>query len=216
MAATFADPVLDDKGKSKNPFSNFNILFAATVKDEMKVKKIIDSLTTAMEEKKEKEKEIDTLEDGRIEKHSNWFGDIKPSMKVENGIFYLTISRGGPGQIEMATNKYDDLYNEYGQRPTLMMFDIKTFMSMMMGFAKKMSSSEDEAESFPNFDVFDKMVTSGGKFENGAMISTQEVKFANADENSLKQMLKMFDHLFSAFGNLQSKKIEREIELKDN
>ena len=219
MAVTFADQVYDDEGESKNPFSNFNILLAATIKDEMKVKKLIDSLTTAIEEKTEKrEKEkIDTLEDGGITKHSNFFSDIKPSMKVENGTFYLTISPAKSGEMKLtSTNKYDQLYNEYGQRPTLMIFDIKTFMSMMMGLTKKMPQVEGQSEIFSIFEVFDKMVISGGKFENGAMITTQEVKFSSADENSLKQMMKMFDLAFSTLSNLKSKGTVKDIETKEN
>jgi hypothetical protein len=213
-AVTFAEPVKDDEGESKSPFSNFNIFFAATVKDEARLNKLIDSLKKAIEEK-EKKKEIDTLDDGSIEKRSSFFPDIKPAMKVENGTFYLTISRGGSEQIS-TTNKYDDLYKQYGQNPTLMMFDIKTLMSMLMGFTKKMHYAEGDSEMYFAFEVFDKMIMSGGKFENNAMITTQEVKFTNADENSLKQMLKMFDLIFSSFNKMKTEKIVRDIEIKEN
>ena len=218
MAVTLPEQVYDDNAEPKNPFSSLNIFFAATVKDEAKVNKLIDSLKWVFEEKK-KQNEVDTTDSDVIVKESSWFKDVKLSTKVENGTFYLTIN--GARQIELvSTTRYDALVNEYGQRPTLMMFDMKTLMSLLTGFISKMPHSEAESqeqtEIFSMFEVFDKMIISGGKFENGVMVTTQELKFTNTDENSLKQMMKMIDLAFSALGKIGRKGTVKDIELKEN
>ena len=68
--------------------------------------------------------------------------------------------------------------------------------------------SEEESEMYSFFEVFDKWIIAGGKFENGAMQTRQEIIFSNPDENSLKQIMKMFDLVFSSIMKTKANKIE--------
>ena len=116
---------------------------------------------------------------------------------------------------------HDKLISEYSKYPMLMVIDLKTILSIAMTFAKKDMArlqedpnyKEDE-EMFAFFEVFDKWVIAGGTFENGGLKSIQEIKFSNPDENSLKQIMKMFDLIFSAI--IKTKSTVRDMELKEN
>ena len=210
MAVTMPEHVNDDTSENKLPFSGARVFIAATINDEMKVNKFIDSLKLAIEEKR---KQKDTVGDNEIVKKKDFLKGMKSSMKVENGVFLLTVGGAEEEAGTISANTYNNLVNEYGQRPTLMIIDLKAIMSMVLNFTNKMRHTEDQPEISGVFGMFDKMIISGGKFENDAMVTTQEVKFTNAEENSLNQMMKMIDLAFSAIS--KSSKV-KDIKVKEN
>ena len=250
---------ISEEDAEKNPFAGMQIYMAATVKDEKRVKQLIDSLKLVFEAKKkerdsmalviekdpgvrdstwvviEEKKEIDTLmempppvigledslvrdEEVMIEdeevytKNSSWFKDLKPVHKVENGVFVFSLSDKHLEKFGASTGNVDvKIINEYGNYPMLMTIDLKTIFSIVLGAMQKQRHYDDDPEMYTFFETFDKWIIAGGKFENGAMQTMQEIKFSSPDENSLKQIMNMIDLVFQAFTRTKSN-----IEIKDN
>jgi hypothetical protein len=197
----------------ENPFSGMQIFFAATVNDENKVNRFIDSVKLLMAEKK-KIKDSINLDKESITKESDMFKNMKPTMRVKNGLFVLALSEDHLAEFfSGSNNNHNDLINEYSQNPMLLMFDLKTFMSIAMSSLKKQNNPGEDPEMYSFFQIFDKLIIASGKFENGAMLTTQEVKFSDPEENSLKQMMRMIDLVFSAVSNSSKAK---KIEVKEN
>lgn len=230
---------ISEEGAEKNPFAGMQVYFAATVKDEKKVNRLIDSLKLVMEEKKKARKEnedvieIDTLarrapvvtfpdslvrdeevidEEVYTTQKNDMFKNLKPAHKVENGVFIFSLNDKHLEEFGASTTPvYDKIINEYGNYPMLLTIDLKTIFSIALSSMQKARHYEEDAEMYSFFEVFDKWVIAGGKFENGRVQTMQEIKFASPGENSLKQIMKMFDLVFQAVTRKTN-----HIELKDN
>jgi hypothetical protein len=202
-------PEHPSENEDQNPFKNMQIFFAATVNDEKKVNRLIDSMKLVMEEKKRVKDSVHLDQDTLVvAKENNMFKNMKPAISVKDSLFILSFNEEHIAEFLTASNnKYDGLVKDYGDHPSILMFDLKTFMSIAMSSLKKQNNPNEDPEMYSFFEVFDKMIIASGKFENSAMLTTQEVKFTNSEENSLKQMMKMIDLVFSAITN-SSKKIK--------
>ena len=85
-----------------------------------------------------------------------------------------------------------DLTDSYANHPSLFSLDIKAIANFAMQMSKK-KNNDGKQNASKVFESFDRIVFYGGKYENGAALSTAELQFSNKEENSLKQFIKIIE-----------------------
>src|SRR5688500_19977404 len=58
---------------------------------------------------------------------------------------------------------------------------------------RKKKNNDGKQDASKVFESFDRIIFYGGKYENGAALSTAELQFSNKEENGLKQFIKMIE-----------------------
>ena len=158
------------------------IFLAASIKDKAKVQPFIDQLQKPKEAKKKEEE---------FEKKSNPFGGLKPALLLNDSFFVVSISSFAAEKFLSSTteNEVIEMTAPYAGNSSLFALDLKTIIGFAMQMSKKPQGENDEMKQM--METFDKIFFYGGRYENGAMISTGELHFSNKEENSLKQFLKL-------------------------
>ena len=142
----------------------------------------IDQLQKPKEAKKNEEE---------FEKKSNPFGGLKPALLLNDSFFVVSISSFAAEKFLSSTteNEVIEMTAPYAGNSSLFALDLKTIIGFAMQMSKKPQGENDEMKQM--METFDKIFFYGGRYENGAMISTGELHFSNKEENSLKQFLKL-------------------------
>jgi len=176
----------DEKDTVTAALNGLQIFMAASVKNKSKVEPLLKLL--------QKPKEVKRDSEGNEIKPSGPFAGLKPALLLNDSFFVVSISSFAAERFlnTVADNDVYTLANPYSNHASLFSLDLKAIINFAMQMSKKKNKSEDQ-EASKMFEAFDRIVFYGGKYENGAALSTGELQFSNKEENSLKQFIKMIE-----------------------
>jgi hypothetical protein len=192
----------DEKDTVTAALNGLQIFLAASVKNKSGLEPLLNLL--------QKPKEVKKDEEGNEIKPSGPFGSLKPSFILNDSFFVVSISSYAAEKFLQAsnTNETAEMANPYSSHASLFALDIKSIIGFAMQMSKKKTGNNEEMARA--FDAFDRIVFYGGKYENGAALSTAEMQFSNKEENSLKQLVKLIETMAAA--EMKSKKAKKESE----
>jgi len=184
----------DEKDTVTAALNGLQVFLAASVKNKSKVEPLVRLL--------QKPKEIKTDAEGNEIKPAGPFADLKPALLLTDSFFIVSVSSFAAEKFlnTVGDNDISTLANPYTSHASLFSLDLKAIFNFAMQMSKKKNNSEEQ-EASKILDAFDRIVFYGGKYENGAALSTAELQFSNKEENSLKQFVKMIE----TFANMEMK-----------
>lgn len=176
----------DEKDTVTAAFNGLQVFLAASVKNKNKIEPLVNML--------QKPKEIKKDAEGNEIKPSGPFAGLKPAFLLTDSFFVASIS---PFAAEKFLNTRSnsiitELTDPYASHASLFSLDINAIANFAMQMSKKKNNG-GEQEAAKVFEAFDRVVFYGGKYENGAALSTAELQFSNKEENSLKGFIKMIE-----------------------
>ena len=176
----------DEKDTVTAALKGLQLFLVASIKNKSKLEPLLNLL--------QKPKEPKTDSEGNEIKPSGPFGGLKPSFLLTDSFFVASISSFAAEKFlnTTAENDISTLANPYASNASLFSLDLKAILNFAMQMGKKKNKPGDE-EASKMFDAFERIVLYGGKYENGAALSTAELQFTNKEENSLKQFIKMME-----------------------
>jgi hypothetical protein len=174
----------DEKDTITAALNGVQLFLAASVKDKSKVQPLLDVLQKPKEPKKD--------EEGNEIKPSGPFGGLKPTFLLSDSFLVMSISPLAAEKFLAANSENDmaTLASSYTSHSSIFALDLKTIINFAMAMGKNKNKSGDASKMFESLE---RLVIYGGKYENGAAISTAELQFANKEENSLKQLIKLIE-----------------------
>lgn len=175
----------DEKDTVTAALNGLQIFLAASVKNKSKVEPLLNLL--------QKPKAIKRDEEGNEIKPSGPFAGLKPAFLLTDSFFVASISPFAADKF-LNTNSNSvitELTEPYASQASLFSLDINAIANFAMQMSKKKNKDGDQASKV--FEAFDRLVFYGGKYENGAALSTAELQFSNKEENSLKQFIKLIE-----------------------
>ena len=180
----------DEKDTVTAALNGLQIFLAASVKNKSKLEPLLNLL--------QKPKAPKTDSEGNEIKPSGPFGGLKPTFQLTDSFFVASISSLAAEKFLNTTGENDlaTIVNPYAGNACLFSLDLKAIFNFAMQMGKKKNKSGDQ-EAAKMFEAFDRFVIYGGKYENGASLSTAELQFADKNENSLKQFIKMMEMAFN-------------------
>ena len=176
----------DEKDTVTAALNGLQIVLAASVKNKSKVEPLLNLL--------QKPKEVKRDEEGNEIKPSGPFAGLKPAFLLTDSFFVVSISPFAADKF-LNTNSNSvitELIAPYVSHPSLFSLDINAIANFAMQMSKKKNKDGDQ-EASKVFEAFERVVFYGGKYENGAALSTAELQFSNKEENSLKQFIKLIE-----------------------
>lgn len=156
---------------------------AFSIKDKAKVQAFIDELKKPKANPGEQEPS----------RSKGAFGGMKPAVHLTDSLLIVSLTEMA-AQKFLATqgeNESSALVTPYANHASVFAIDLSTIFD----FATQMSKNRQEnAEMKKVREVLDRLVIYGGKYENGALYSHGELIFANAKENSLRQLVTLLEY----------------------
>lgn len=176
----------DEKDTVTAAFNGLQVFLAASVKNKNKIEPLVNML--------QKPKEIKKDAEGNEIKPSGPFAGLKPAFLLTDSFFVASIS---PFAAEKFLNTRNnsiiaELTDPYASHASLFSLDINAIAGFVMQMSKKKNNGEEQ-ETSKVFEAFDRVVFYGGKYKNGAALSTAELQFSNKEENSLRGFIKMIE-----------------------
>lgn len=164
----------------------FQVFLAASVKNKSKLEPLLDLLN--------KPKKVKTDSEGNEIKPSGPLAGAKPVLLLTDSFLVVSISSFAAEKFLNAVggNDVSTLADPYTSHSSLFSLDLKVIFNYAMQMGKKKSNSGDEG-ALKALDAFERLVFYGGKYDNGAALSTVELQFSNKEENSLKQFTKLIE-----------------------
>jgi hypothetical protein len=176
----------DEKDSVTAALNGLQLFLAASVKNKSKIEPLVNIL--------QKPKEIKRDEEGNEIKPSGPLAGLKPAFLLTDSFFVASISPFAAEKF-LNTNSNSvitELIAPYVSHPSLFSLDINAIANFAMQMSKK-KKKDDGQEGSKIFEAFERVVFYGGKYENGAALSTAELQFSNKEENSLKQFIKLIE-----------------------
>ena len=176
----------DEKDSLTAAFKGLQVFLAASVKNKNKVQPLVNMLQKPKETKRDAE--------GNEIKPSGPLAGLKPAFLLTDNFFVASISPFAAEKFlnTSSNSTITDLTDSYANHPSLFSLDIKAIANFAMQMSKK-KNNDGKQDASKVFESFDRIVFYGGKYENGAALSTAELQFSNKDENSLKQFIKIIE-----------------------
>lgn len=184
MMAVINTPILnedvdEEMSQSSRMMKGLDIIVAMPISDKDK----FDQLRSAVS------RLVDSM--SKEGKGQKIFGSMKPGIRFNNDLFVFTLQEktadafiNNPG-----TSPLPGWISEYKDYPMLMSFNFKELMTLTMG--SKFQALDNQERTL--IDMFDKMVFTGGRYENGRLQSTVEFRFSNSSDNAMKQLFQMMN-----------------------
>jgi Domain of unknown function (DUF4836) len=150
--------------------------------------------------------------------YSKMLKGFNPVVKYNDEFFVMSSSAdmasaflNGPGN-----ENPPEWLQSYTHHPMVMSINLKELFAIIMDIKSKGKKASDK-QAFP--DIFDRVIISGGDYENDALNTTIEFKFSNQTENSLQQLFSLMNTMIeesdkSKMGRMNEEKTDRVI-LKD-
>jgi hypothetical protein len=176
----------DEKDTVTAALNGLQLFLAASVKNKSKIEPLVNIL--------QKPKEIKRDAEGNEIKPSGPLAGLKPTFLLTDSFFVASISPFAAEKF-LNTNSNSvitELTAPYVSHPSLFSLDINAIANFAMQMSKK-KKKDDGQEGSKIFEAFERVVFYGGKYENGAALSTAELQFSNKEENSLKQFIKLIE-----------------------
>ncbi|MGZ8515739.1 MAG: DUF4836 family protein [Chitinophagaceae bacterium] len=175
----------DEKDTVTAALKGFQVFLAASVKNKSKLEPLLNLLN--------KPKKVKTDSEGNEIKPSGPLAGVKPVLLLNDSFLVVSISSFAAEKFLNTVGDNDifrvaDAYTGY---PSLFSLDLKTIFNYAMKMSGKKNSSDEGALKV--LDAFERLVFYGGKYDNGAALSTAELQFGNKEENSLKQFIKVLE-----------------------
>jgi len=176
----------DEKDTITAALNGLQLFLAASVKNKSKLDPLLKLL------QKPKDPKLDS--EGNEIKPGGPFGGLKPAFLLTDSFFVASISSLAAEKFLSSTGETDVamIANPYANHASLFSFDLKAILNFAMQMDKKKNKSGGQDAS-KMFEAFDRVVIYGGKYENGAALTTAELEFTDKNENSLSQFIKMIE-----------------------
>ena len=165
----------------KRPMNGFEVLLALPIASQAR----FEELKTAVN------RSLDSLQKG--DTYSKMLKGLKPIVKYNNELCVLSLSPEAAAAFleNPGSNPEPEWLQPYKQYPLLMSIHIRDLFTLLMS---KKSKGKPGMKEKAILDMFDQLIVSGGNYENECMNTTMELKFADPNQNALKQL---FDTLNS-------------------
>lgn len=125
---------------------------------------------------------------------------MKPFVLSNDSIFVVSLSRiAGQKFLDSAgrNEEVQKLFYPYEGYPAALIIDLRTVFSFLIQSVLKNKSEEDAKQATEVLSMFDKMISYGGRYDNGFVSNTIDLTLANKDENSLMQFIKLLNLFYS-------------------
>lgn len=174
----------DEKDTVTAALNGLQLFLVASVKNKSKLEPLLNLL--------QKPKPPKTDSEGNEIKPAGPFGGLKPAFLLTDSFFVASISSLAAENFLNTAGASDiaSIADPYAGNASLFSLDIKAILNFAMQMGKKKNKDQEAAKMF---EAFDRVVIYGGKYENGAALSTAELQFTDKNENSLKQFIKMME-----------------------
>lgn len=176
----------DEKDTVTAALKGFQVFLAASVKNKSKLEPLLNLLN--------KPKKVKTDSEGNEIKPSGPLAGVKPVFLLNDSFLVVSISSIAAEKFlnTVGDNDVFRVADPYTSYPSLFSLDLKTILNYVMQMSGKKNNGGGEGAS-KVLDAFERLVFYGGKYENGAAMSTAELQFSNKEENSLKQFIKLIE-----------------------
>jgi uncharacterized protein DUF4836 len=131
---------------------------------------------------------------------------MKPLILSNDSLFVVSVSQAAAQKFleSSGTNQeMKKLFAPYDGFPSACIIDLKTILGFVMQGAAKKRSEEEAHQMSEILGTLDKLVSYGGVYKAGSLSSTMQLTLTSKDENSLKQLIDLFD-LFYLMRNKKS------------
>jgi hypothetical protein len=135
-------------------------------------------------------------------------GKMKPFAFSNDSIFVVSLSRIAGQKFLDSAGKNEEvqkLFYPYENYPAALIIDLRTVFNFVIQSMSKNKSEEEVKQATEVLGMFDKMISYGGRYNNGFVSNTIDLTLANKDENSLMQFIKLLNLFYSFKANSGSK-----------
>jgi hypothetical protein len=184
-STTTESPDDDGYSKRKNLFKGLEIVVAIPIADKNKFDVLRKNVLQMVDSLKKSKGEED--EDSKA-------NDFMPSVKHNDNLCVITMSDELSNSIlnNKTSGPVPAWLQEYSSYPMVMNLNMKEMMRMIF-MGMKGSRSEEDGQMKKMFDRFDKVIVTGGNYENGSLNSKMEFRFTNPNEDALKQLFDLIN-----------------------
>jgi len=127
-------------------------------------------------------------------------GKMKPFALSNDSFFVVSLSRIAGQKFLDSAGKNEEvqkLFYPYENYPAALIIDLRTVFNFLIQSVLKNKSEEDAKQATEVLSMFDKMISYGGRYDNGFVSNTIDLTLANKDENSLMQFIKLLNLFYS-------------------
>ena len=131
---------------------------------------------------------------------------MKPFIFFNDSIFVVSLSQIAAQKFLASPGNNEDmakLIEPYKNYTGAFIIDLKTIFGFAMQPMLKNKSEEEAKQASAVLNMFEKVVSYGGQYDNQSLSSTTELILADRDENSLKQFINLLE-VFYKMGNKKS------------